>query len=393
MNFASIKSLIIPEGNVLKITRKSDGAMLWEKITSRIPSDYQEVQYIVNTTGTVENKGYINLGFAFDTAATYIIHYIPSGNAADYIFGAAENSGKLRCMISDSSTQVSVYGTSSSGFMNLPSPDFTHKEPRHFKVEMSKGLLRVTNLLYDSQSSYTAQIEYTMTNNLYLFAQNYNGTTHLAANSVKLMAFSYYDKTGTLICDLVPCYRKSDGVIGMYDIVRKIFLTNAGNGAFAKGANVGRYKNWARYSTESDGVTIYNGGKGYKDGYRIRSGGDEAENEAACCTGFIPFVKGDKMYIHHAFSGGNTDNAINFADASFTNLGQITDAGVGYGICSGHVDSFKTTVINGVSVLDLSNNTVSGVENIAYVRITNKSRVDNIGFGSEMIITVNEEIV
>ena len=29
------------------------------------------------------------------------------------------------------------------------------------------------------------------------------------------------------------------------------------------------YKNWVKYSTEADGVTIYNGGLGYKNGYRM----------------------------------------------------------------------------------------------------------------------------
>lgn len=42
----------------------------------------------------------------------------------------------------------------------------------------------------------------------------------------------------TISLDLVPCYRKSDGEIGMYDLVSKTFLTNAGTGTFTKGADV-----------------------------------------------------------------------------------------------------------------------------------------------------------
>lgn len=37
---------------------------------------------------------------------------------------------------------------------------------------------------------------------------------------------------------LVPCYRKSDGVIGMYDITGKVFHMNEGSGHFTKGNNV-----------------------------------------------------------------------------------------------------------------------------------------------------------
>lgn len=153
------------------------------------------------------------------------------------------------------------------------------------------------------------------------------------------------------------------------------------------------YKNWMKYSTEADGKTIYNGGLGYKNGYRIRSGGAESESTNASCTGFIPFKKGDKLYIYPPFEGLNTQNAINFADKTFTNLGQVVDTGGGYGICSSKPSAFKTSVINGVSVLDLSENTVQGVENIAYVRVTN-NLLNSLGItsGADMIITKNEEI-
>lgn len=36
----------------------------------------------------------------------------------------------------------------------------------------------------------------------------------------------------------VPCYRKADGVIGMYDLVSETFKQNSGTGTFIKGADV-----------------------------------------------------------------------------------------------------------------------------------------------------------
>lgn len=39
-------------------------------------------------------------------------------------------------------------------------------------------------------------------------------------------------------CDLVPCYRISDGVIGMYDVIRERFFYNQGGGSFYKGADI-----------------------------------------------------------------------------------------------------------------------------------------------------------
>ena len=152
----------------------------------------------------------------------------------------------------------------------------------------------------------------------------------------------------------------------------------------------GGYTNLVPLSTEADGKTIYNGGLGYKEGYRVRSGGAEEELDKAVCTGFIPFVKGDKLYIFPAFTKKNTHNAINFYNSAYENIGQVTDSGARYGICAnGAVGVFNTTLVNGISVLDLSAVTVSGVEDIAYVRITNDF---GLASGAEMIITKNEEI-
>ena len=53
----------------------------------------------------------------------------------------------------------------------------------------------------------------------------------------KVYNASYY-ADGVLMCDLMPCYRKSDGVIGMYDKVSGNFYTNAGTGIFGKGSDV-----------------------------------------------------------------------------------------------------------------------------------------------------------
>lgn len=46
-------------------------------------------------------------------------------------------------------------------------------------------------------------------------------------------------KQNTVIADLIPCYRKSDGAIGFYDVVGNVFRFSTGNYGFnAKGADV-----------------------------------------------------------------------------------------------------------------------------------------------------------
>ena len=238
LNFKGVKAITIPEGKVAKITRKSDSVVLWEKVTSRIPSEYQEVEWIRNAplTSTGTSKAYIDLGFAFDTAATMYINFQYPSSTSGYPFGAAENSGKYRCMISQTAAnKCCVYGSSGTGYIGEYVT--TLEKEANLEFILKKGLLRITDLNTGNKLENVGQVEYVMTRNLYLFAQNYN-TAARFTGVYQFKSFKYYDKTDALICDLVPCYRKSDGVIGMYDTIRKIFLTTAGTGDFTKGADV-----------------------------------------------------------------------------------------------------------------------------------------------------------
>lgn len=171
-------------------------------------------------------------------------------------------------------------------------------------------------------------------------------------------------------------------------------ITINGATAWAKPAS---YKNWVRYSTEANSTAIYNGGLGYKDGYRVRSGGAEAAQTFTTITGYIPYKKGDKLYIYPPFRGENTANTVNFFDSSFTNLGQVTGSGGMYGICQLSGNPFQPKNVNDVTVVDLSTVTAVGVDSIAYVRIGNYIKSggntgdSTIQSGAEMIITKNEE--
>jgi len=72
-----------------------------------------------------------------------------------------------------------------------------------------------------------------------LFARNFNGS--IEKTSMRL----YYWKmflNGTLTRDFVPCYRKSDNVIGLYDLVNNQFYTNSWSWTFTKWSDVNTYR-------------------------------------------------------------------------------------------------------------------------------------------------------
>lgn len=73
---------------------------------------------------------------------------------------------------------------------------------------------------------------------LYLFAMNNGGTSAFYCDA-RVYSMQIYDNVnGTLLRDFVPCYRKRDNVIGLYDLVDDVFFINEGSGAFTKGNDV-----------------------------------------------------------------------------------------------------------------------------------------------------------
>ena len=234
IDFTGVKALTIPEGSVKKITRKSDGALIWEKSTGRLPSAYQEVEWIQ----AAANVGaHINLGFSYDTKAIVNLGQGILNDNTAYIFGAAENSGKLRCMISSPyGSAVTAYHSTSTNYV-ATAVGYNKGIINHIKVSWETGNLCIENLTTGKKATKQDVASYTMSSPLYLFAQNYNGSTRYG-DTRRIAFFQYYDKNNTLICDLVPCYRKSDGVIGMYDLITNKLFTNVGTGSFTRGADV-----------------------------------------------------------------------------------------------------------------------------------------------------------
>lgn len=157
------------------------------------------------------------------------------------------------------------------------------------------------------------------------------------------------------------------------------------------------YKNWVPLSTTEDGKTIYNGGLGYKNGYRVRSGGGEGTQARGTCTGFIPVNSGDVVRISGCdFLTASNGNAINSADSSFTNIGQFTMLPAGYGIYLSYGNPTYYYDYGPSSVVEESDGIWKWVvppagSGVSYIRI---SGYNNTGKepGSNLIVTVNEKI-
>lgn len=71
-----------------------------------------------------------------------------------------------------------------------------------------------------------------------LLLLNGNDGDSASTSAGKIYYCRFYDASKNLIRDLVPCYIKSSGTVGMYDLVNNKFHPGSGTGAFNKGNDI-----------------------------------------------------------------------------------------------------------------------------------------------------------
>lgn len=160
------------------------------------------------------------------------------------------------------------------------------------------------------------------------------------------------------------------------------------------------YINQIPLSTDSSGA-IYNGGLGYKNGFRLSSSGGEKANASSFVTGFIPVKAGDVIRFSGAYIAGE-DSILNsyMYNADRTQVtGSVTiDGGAAYYNPITAYNFFvntnkeRTRVLYGPMEIDETNKrvlsmTIPNTGAIAYARFTL-----NVADGANAIITINEEI-
>lgn len=100
--------------------------------------------------------------------------------------------------------------------------------------ELELGNWYVKNLVsWVDIFNWTPNPSFTGTNSITL-----NHNVSPAANSSNVWYYVKIYDWATLERDMVPCYRKSDNVIWMYDLVNGVFYTNSGTWSFTKWPNV-----------------------------------------------------------------------------------------------------------------------------------------------------------
>lgn len=189
---------------------------------SNLPAEYQEVEYL-SSTGTQ----YINTGFTPNSDNVRLNFDVSFNSTADQRFCG---SNKVVVAMSGSYTGTLAIRKGGQWVEGGWSETITTNTKTNFDISISSSQTivkkdDVTMATYSSGDSLSGD------NTFLLFVSRYAPRNYLYGN---LYSFKIYAEN-VLVRDYVPCYRKSDNVIGMYDLANGVFYTNAGTGTFAKG--------------------------------------------------------------------------------------------------------------------------------------------------------------
>ena len=102
------------------------------------------------------------------------------------------------------------------------------------KLVMNNKNITMTLNGKTSSGTYSGSIQNGV--NISLFG-DYRGGSIQRAKYTRMYYWKMIEN-GIVMRHMIPCYRKYDSVIGMFDLIGRRFYTNAGSGTFTKGANI-----------------------------------------------------------------------------------------------------------------------------------------------------------
>lgn len=189
-------------------------------ILHELPITYERLKYISNP-----NKGYIDTGFV-PNQDTRIVCTIKTPKIGEYFFcfGSSStwtsNAFEFWAWESYRRSQISYDG---QGVYRDRVPFDTLCE-----IDFNKNVCN-----YNGVTNTFLYKEFTCPWNLFIWHSNRYGS-NIYGNVDYYDSFKIYDN-GKLIRDFIPAKRKSDGVIGMYDLVGRKFYTSSNGVAFTGG--------------------------------------------------------------------------------------------------------------------------------------------------------------
>ena len=224
------------EANPYTLTVNANGGTLpatndwtdYEINTNSLPNTYKELEFIEGT-GTQ----YINTGYKPKAATGIEVEYMFTDLLYQQRTYGVENSNSIfySMYINGSGKWAYAYKDSSGNWVNTGTSVNMNKHT--FKFNVTSGYFSIDT---GSNTAMSGSVTKTSATNMLIFGMNSNtssGVTFSRGAKLKLYSFKIYE-SGTLIKHYVPCYKVSDGTVGLYEKLGGEFLSSA-SGSFIRG--------------------------------------------------------------------------------------------------------------------------------------------------------------
>ena len=194
--------------------------------TPILPPEYQQVEWIGSSGTQFINTGYTK--YENGVYCRFMLDSVPTSEIC--VFGKLEGgyNGYYWLYKAANSQNWNVY----RGRKQFGIGEITTNQWHTLSLQGDYDNQTVEFNGVSKSQNYESQGNITTSRPIYLFGNNFNASFRYGA-TCKIKRFTIDN-----FADFIPAYRKSDGVIGMYDIVRETFYTNSGAGTFTKGADV-----------------------------------------------------------------------------------------------------------------------------------------------------------
>ena len=203
-----------------------------------LPPEYQRVEYI-ESTGAQYTGQYIDTGHKPTASCRVIIDgaftSLPASFGQSFgTFGASSwaSNAPTRFYIPRVEANKNYYGMCLGSVFASQAQSATADTNRH----VFEGNRENKTFYIDGTAYYLGGTTADCTTPFFFFSNT--GTNGGKENMASFRLYRAKIIDGAESLDYIPCYRKSDGAIGLYELSNGEFLANKGNGSFAKGGDV-----------------------------------------------------------------------------------------------------------------------------------------------------------
>lgn len=218
-------------GTDITLNNTAKGRLLKNDLSGRteqgiLPNEYQQVEYI-ESTGTQ----YIDTGYKvnMNTDTVEVEVDVTRENGSHFVFGNYSTNNYYG---------FNFYGEASSLYFYYNVAQVIINTSHSGVGEITKLKATNTNFYVNNTSVGTFEtVNNTTPYNAFIFGASSSSSTADFLTKMKLYSCKI-TSANNVVRNFIPCYRKSDNVIGLFDIVNNVFYTNAGTGTFNKGNNI-----------------------------------------------------------------------------------------------------------------------------------------------------------